>query len=512
MNRCCRALVQPEALFFLAVWALFLVLFQERGFYDPGALWHTVVGERILTDGFMTTDPFTYTHEGRTWIPQQWGAEVLMALAHRAGGLDTMLLGFVTLVAGVFTWVFLRMRQAGMHWALAGVLTGAVLFTASFHFYVRPHMATIALLGWTMGCLVDFDRGRVSSARLAGLIPLFILWTNLHAGVLGGVMTFGLALAGWGLLFLAKRDGPIRSWRSAWLIAGILASCALTPFDNPFGMEMIHTWQRIVGSTVLKDVVSEHKPLDLTQRLDQVIAACGLFYVVLLAGVLPKSRREFRITWLIPLVWLALTFKGIRQGPLFAITAGVVIADFWPHTIWQTLLKKYGDSLAYGSDDVQLRPVTFTLPIIAVLTALGLQVGGVAVPVIGHGWARLDTRLTPTDLTETIETEMTRTGPHARILNDCNLGGYWIYHHPKWKSFMDDRFELFGDAWTSAYVDMLWDHPERIEEYADLYGCTHALVATDPEQPPLDAYLSKSPRWQEVARSIRTVFYRRVSP
>src|SRR5215212_7846730 len=181
-------LLRPETAFFLIVWLVLLFAYRERGFYDPGALWHTRVGEIILT----------------TWIPQQWGAEVLMALAHRAGGFDTMLLGFATLVAGLFTLIFARAVRSGMGPLLAGLVVGGALFVGAFHYFVRPHMFTIAFLGWTMMCVIDFERGRCGTGRLAWLIPLYVAWTNLHGGVRGGTMTLGLAVAGWGIIFLAS--------------------------------------------------------------------------------------------------------------------------------------------------------------------------------------------------------------------------------------------------------------------------------------------------------------------
>lgn len=323
-----KRLLRPETAFFLAVWLVLLFAFRERGFYDPGALWHVKVGELVLDRGFPHTDPFTYTFEGRTWIPQQWGAEVLMALAHRAGGFDTMLLGFATLVAGLFTLIFRRATQAGMGPLLAALVVGGALAVGAFHYFVRPHMLTIALLGWTMMCVVDFERGRCGVARLAWLIPLYVLWTNLHGGVLGGTMTLGLAVAGWGVLFLVRRPNPptpfpekeggdsvlgegpgkgfwprspIQSWRTAFLLAAIVVTCGLTPFVNPFGMEMLNTWQRIVGSKVLPQLVNEHMPLDPSTPLGMTVLAFGAFYLVLLAGVLPKLPR---VSWLIPLVWL----------------------------------------------------------------------------------------------------------------------------------------------------------------------------------------------------------------
>ena len=32
------------------------------------------------------TDPFSWTHEGREWVAHEWLAEVIIALADRAGG------------------------------------------------------------------------------------------------------------------------------------------------------------------------------------------------------------------------------------------------------------------------------------------------------------------------------------------------------------------------------------------------------------------------------------------
>src|SRR5262249_54163033 len=157
------------------------------------SLWHIKVGGIILNEGMPQTDPFSYTFEGHKWVPQQWGAEVLMAWVHGIGGFDAMLLGFATGVALLFPLVFPPFLQGGMGSLLAALIVGGCLFVGAFHYFVRPHMFTIALLGWTMMCVVDYERGRASILRLVGLIPLYVLWTNLHGGVLGGTMTLGLA-------------------------------------------------------------------------------------------------------------------------------------------------------------------------------------------------------------------------------------------------------------------------------------------------------------------------------
>jgi hypothetical protein len=357
---------------------------------------------------------------------------------------------------------------------------------------------------------VDFDRSRAGLGRLAGLIPLFVVWTNLHGGVICGIASLGLATAGWLGLFLLGKDSPIRSWRAAGLLAAIGVGCCLTPLVNPFGLEMINTWQRLVASDVIKEVVEEHKPINLTSAAGLVIAGFGVLYLALFAGTLPARPR---VTWLIPVFWFLMTFTGIRQGPLFVITGALVIPDLWPHTVWRRLLAKYGDSLVVDPAAVP-RPgwAAYARPAAAVLVAVGLQLGGVAVPLVGKGWARLDPAFVPQELTPRLKEYARTTGPNARVLNDANLGGYLIYHVPELKIFMDDRFELYSEEWTREYIEMYWYHPERIEEYADRYGLDLAVVVTGPERSKLDEYLATSGRWTEVERAHCAVIYRRKPP
>ncbi|HEY2787688.1 MAG TPA: hypothetical protein VGJ05_22210, partial [Fimbriiglobus sp.] len=253
----CSKLFRGEAAAFLVCWIATLCVFQSRAFMDPGALWHVKVGDIILDTGyFPRTDPFTFPFEGKPWIPQQWGGEVLMALAHKAAGLDGMLFAFSSLVAGFFTWVFSRLRAGGMKWPFAFTAASLAFVAAAFHFFARPHLATIGMVGLTMAWIIEFDRQRIGLNRFALLIPLYIVWTNVHGGTFGGCMMLGCAAIAWGAGFLWKWESPLKSWRSVWLLALILAGCGLSVLVNPFGLELLRTWQRILGSTAMKEVVA----------------------------------------------------------------------------------------------------------------------------------------------------------------------------------------------------------------------------------------------------------------
>jgi hypothetical protein len=499
---------RPEVLFFLACLVALLLTFPVRGFVDPGCLWHIRVGDLILRDGFMWTDPFTYPFAGRTWIPQQWGGECLMALAHRAGGFDAMLLGFAVVVAALFTWVFRRLAAGGMGYFLAAAVAAFALVCAGFHFYVRPHMATIVFMAVTTGAVVDFDRGRVGVGRLWWLVPLYVIWTNIHGGMLGGVATLGLAVAGWGVLFLVRLDSPVRSWGTIWSLVGLVASCGLTMFVNPFGLEMQRTWFRIVGSKVMKDYVSEHSPLNLDRQPDQVVVAFASFYLLLLVGSIPTRPR---VTWFLPLVWFALTVQGIRQGPLFIVVAVVVIADLWPHTVWHRLLRKSGDLLTRdpATSLSRLGWQAYALPALVVLSSLLLEIGRVSVPVIGSGWVRFQSVITPADLNDAIREYADSVPAGTPIYNDPNFGGYLIYFFPELKVFMDDRFELCGDQWLLDYAETVYHHPERFEDWYRQYRFERAIVSLE-DPKPLVEYLRNSGKWREVARGGHAALFARV--
>src|SRR5439155_27297528 len=124
------------------------------------------------------------------------------------------------------------------------------------------------------------------------------------------------------------------------------------------------------------------------------------------------------------------------------------------------------------------------------ITSILLILSKTPCPPIGVYWARLDPAAVPVDLTPAVRDYVRSVPPGTRIFNDCNWGGYLIYHAPELKIFMDDRFELCGDDWLRAYADAMDRHPERIDAWADEYGFRAALVTVSDDEPtPAEKYL-----------------------
>jgi hypothetical protein len=499
---------RPETAIFVGLWLLLLVAGRSRLFSDPGSLWHIVVGQRILSSGrLLHTDPFSFTCAGQPWIAQWWLAECGLALLHQVGGLDTVLLATVTLVAGLYTWVAHRLLRAGVHPLLALAIVCLAMAASSYHFHPRPHLLSILLLGVTFARLCDFEAGRISPRGLLWLLPLFLFWTNVHGGMVGGLATLALTVAGWGVARLMGRESPVASLRQFVFLVALTLACGLTAFVNPYGAELPRVWFALIGSPVLPRLMSEHAPLRQSGPEGWPVVVFGLVYAVALLGVLPRWPR---VTWLLPLVWGYLAWTRIRHGPLFAITAALALGDMLPHVRWAARLAER------GSQVFRLRPAGpaakgeraawgwVLIPAALVLVALVLQLAAVPVPVLGHGWAELDPAHWPVELLPDLR-EYEHSRPDGTpVFNEMLFGGFLIYYTPGLRVFIDDRCELYGDDRLLAYVEAVQHEPAQIERWAREYGFEMALVHAGSV---LDHYLRGTSGWRLVRETEAAALY-----
>ncbi len=496
---------------FLGLWLGLMMLGRSQLFRDPGTLWHVVVGQRILSSGrFPTTDAFSFTHAGRPWIARQWLAECAMALVHQLSQLDGLLLATATLLAGLYTWAAHRLIRAGIHWLLALLFVALALVASAFHFHPRPHLATLVLLGWTSAFLCDFEAGRSTLLRLFWLLPLFLFWANCHDGVLGGIATLVLTVAGWGLVWAIRAQGPIAAKRQLVVLAILVVLCALTIVVNPYGVETPRAGLALAGSKVLPRLIDEHGPL-LARSTGPMILPLAVVYVMILLAVRPLRPR---VTWLIPLIWLGLAFSRIRHGPLFAITALIALADLFPRSGWAAWLVRTGSDLyRQPAIDSAARPATLDLrpaliPVGVVLTAGVLQLAGVRVPVLGRGWATLDRRYWPVDLLPELRTYEREHPDGTPVFNEMLFGGFLIYYTPSLRVFIDDRCELYGDDGLLAYAEAIEREPAWVDHWARDFGFELALTATGSA---FDRYLREARGWNLVRSTEAASLHRRTS-
>ena len=487
------ARVGPGAWFFLALTAALLAGAREKLFRDPGTFWHVRVGEIILnTRTLPTADPFSIPFAGTPWVAYEWLAEIGMAVLHHAAGFDALLLASAVLIAGAFTIPFGRLVRAGFHWSVAAVLVGLAVAASASHYHARPHLVTLLFLTVTFAELLDYDADRSSDGRLLWLGPVFWVWANVHGGWLGGFGTVGLAVAGW-LAFRAV-GWPSPAAKGWWLVgwAGLLGLTAVT---GPYGVGIPRTWLAIMRMSELPRLIEEHAPVDPTDPGTWPFFVLGLIYATTLAGL----REKPRVTWLLPVVWFALGCDRVRNVSLFAVVMATAFADVFPRTVWAKRLAARPDLYRPNDSITGVGRAGVWLCVAVVLSVFGLQIGGVK-------WAAWPRSEWPVSLVPALHREAEHWGRPAAF-NEYRFGGFLIYFAPEYRTFVDDRCEVFGGPWVARFVAAESDPAPAMAEWEAEYG--RFVVALTRPGSGFDGYFAASPEWELVAEDQAGRLYRR---
>ena len=422
-------------------------------------------GTDILNSGHLPrADTYSWVRYGTPWTVPEWLAFVMQAAAFRAGGFFGTWLVLAALTAGTallaYGWLA---RRAGRVWAFP--LTALMLVGMKESLQERPYAYTYFLLAVSLPLVLRARAGRPH--LLLWLLPLCVLWANLHQGVVVLVGLLFVLAAGDALTALGKgrgaapdlltevgraqeaaaRRGIQRQWQSAGRMAAAGAACAGAALVSPYGGHIYENIWITLRSPVLMANVTEWNPattLPLLQWQPFLLAAAVAF------GALALSRRRSLADALVALALFVEAVLHARNIALFAVGGLLVAAPHFP------------SALARGRRVLGLRvtvppwlPMAFALALVS-LTALAAGVAlrpalgpqGVSPEGIGEAVVRLNDY--PQGACAFMEAE--RLPSNLRLLNDFETGGYLMWRRPNQKVFTDGRLDVYVG---SAFNDMV---------------------------------------------------------
>src|SRR6185503_6525015 len=168
---------------------IFVLAVRQSVSLDPDLWWHLKAGQQMIaTHSVPHTDDYSFTKQGSEWVAHEWLSEVAIAGLYRLTGLVGLVTIF-SLIIIITLWLTYR-RCDGRPYA-AGI---AILLAAAASaplFGVRPQMLTLLLASIFIILLERFDP-KEQTRRLWWLVPLMLLWVNLHAGWALGLALIGL--------------------------------------------------------------------------------------------------------------------------------------------------------------------------------------------------------------------------------------------------------------------------------------------------------------------------------
>src|SRR6202163_4390125 len=186
------SLPAPSGLFIAAVLVI-MALPVTRTIQDPDFWWHLRAGQLIIQHaGLLGNDPFTYTVANHHWTMHEWLNEVVFAIEFAVGGL-----GLIVLVLCAVTWLGLIaiIQKARLRHPSRGALGMGMLIAVIAGFPIwgpRVQMITFAFATLTL-LLVERHLVKGGTA-IWGLIPVFLVWSNFHAGFVIGLGFIALVL------------------------------------------------------------------------------------------------------------------------------------------------------------------------------------------------------------------------------------------------------------------------------------------------------------------------------
>lgn len=424
---------------------------------DGDTYWHLAAGGLMLDQGRVpTTDPFSYTFGGQPWTAHEWLSEVLMALAYRAAGWSGLCLLFAAAAGGAAAMLAGHVRR---HLAPipAAAVTALALMCVAANLLARPHILALPVLAaWTLSLIRARDRGAAPSLWL---LPLMVLWANLH-----GSFVLGLALIGPFALeaLIENRKTPWPTIRS-WGIFGVAAVVAATL--TPHGLHgLIFPFQLMgLDSTAL---IAEWDPIDFSEPGPFLIALAALVFVGLWKGL---KVPPLRLILLLGLIYMSLVHS--RHQMVAAVVGAMVLAE----PLSRVLAAATAPERPLGRTPVLLVAGLALLAVAAIRISLPVErADGLTTPMTALGKAPAELRGKP-------------------VFNDYGFGGYLISQGVK--PFVDGRADLYGDAFMRDYSRANRGDPAALKATLERYGVAWTLLNPDT---PAVAALDAMPGWRRL--------------
>ena len=448
---------------------------------DPDFWWHLRTGQLLIANHLQLLghDPYTYTVPTHLWTMHEWLFEVAIAALYKLGGL-----GAIVPVLSLLTWlgVVLILMRARLH-TRNRVALGVGLIVAALA--ANPIWGPRdQMVDFTFSCLVLLliERHLLRGGRsLWLLLPLFLLWSNLHGG-----FVVGLAFAA--LIVVAEAAGlrlglpdPVPPRRIATL-AVVTVLCTLVSMINPNGPGILLYAAETLASPAQQALILEWQSPDFHQ-----LEVRGFAVMLLsLLGFLVANRRIRARDAVLVAATTALAFESVRNVAIF-------VAATTPTWIEQLsrLLDRLRPASRLGARR-SLPPFPVRVAALGLITALllGGWVGLRLVPAMTTS----PTALSYAETYPVCASAWLREAPHdLRIFNQYGEGGYlaWSLAGTGDKIFIFGDAALMGDNLLYTYADVSNVQPGW-ESTLEHYGTQVVLFDTGTA---LDHVLRESPRW-----------------
>jgi len=449
------ALVEREAALFVlsAVYAGILLAVMPQMLVQDSWL-ALVSGREIVANGLPHADTFTVWTQGVEWVDQQWLAQVAFYGLFSLGGVKLALLAHVGVLVLAFVSALAAARSLGASTKSVCLVAMLCMFVAPWGLQLRAQTFAIPLFVWLLWLLAADSRA--PSRRVFLVLPILVLWANLH----GTVVVAALLVAARGVTYgIAELRKPARSaaWARRTAILTVLPFACL--FASPYGLALAGYYRTMLVSPLMRTYVDEW---------GASVPSVGtmLFYVVGIAAAVLLVRHRSRLTGFEQLALLAMGLAGvsaIRSIVWFSLAAFILLPR-----LLDGALSDWSRQLARAS-----KLALASAALVAAVVATGVVV---AQP---SAWY---TRAWPASAAERVA-DLAASRPEAKVFADARYSDWLLWEQPQLSGRVanDIRFEL----WSRAQFEQIVAYQSRAggdwRRAIDPYDVLVVDQSTDPK-------------------------------
>jgi hypothetical protein len=453
---------------------------------DGDTFTHILVGRWIIEHGAIPfQDPFTFTARGGTWVPHEWLAEIALGWIYGRLGWGGVVAA--TALAAAAAFALLTHALAAALGPRRGAIGAALALMLSVpHILARPHvLAWPLLVVWMAQVVRARDADRVPPLWL---LPLMVLWANLHAGFIVG-LGFAALLAAEATLAApsSERLSVMRRWCT------FIALAAASALISPNGLDQYLLTVRLLGMGYATSVISEWHGADFS-TFQPVFVWIAL---AILGGFMSGLRLPWpRLAMLLLLLYEAL--GHVRHMDLLAFIAPLLVAA--------PLATRPGSGITQagrvdGADPGRRRPRGFAaLATVFVAVAVGFAA---TVRAFDRHGLRPPGAVAPVAALEAVRA----AGLTGNVLNSLRFGGYLAFIGIP--PFIDGRADLFGDSFIQNFHQAITGETDGLPKLLDDRRIAWAIL--EPQTPAI-AVLAHLPAWERIHADRYAVVFRRKQP
>jgi hypothetical protein len=456
----------------VGVYAVF-ILAGNHLLIDPDTMWQITIGQWIVDHGMVPhTDVYSFTMRGQPWISTQWLAQVAYAAVYVIAGWSGPVVLASVCIAATFA-LFTRFLARRLNESTTLVFVAAALALTVPHLLARPHVLALpVMMAWVGGLVAAADR---RAAPSFWLLPLMVLWANLHGGfVLGLALVAPIAADAVLNAEASQRKSLVLQW-GTFAAAALAASCV-----TPYGWGSLLAARKILALGEALPLIMEWRPADFSSVGPLEVCLLLGFGLALYRGI---SLPPLRIVLLLGMLHMGLS--QVRSLETFALLVPLFLAG--------PLAQQIG-----GAEDTA-KPAGAPRGVLLASLAIVLLAGTVAYASVVR--FQPHTRGSPV----TAVKELKKLN-FSRVFNDYDFGGYLIANGVA--PFIDGRTELYGEKFFvdhNAASGLM--KPENLFRLLDEYNIEATLMRT---QSAATTLLDHMDGWQKVyADDIATIHVRK---